>query len=401
MARYFAQAERIYERRRKGQDFNLTRYRCGTYQFQFATDEDFQLMADALAEARRRVKGDANLTRLDWTSRCFEFGRLYWNAYTAQKDFEALAKKDGKAEAVSSAMLAQASAFSKAVEAIPVYQAEKIATVPKGGYCNPGLIHEYWLGEGFLWRQQHSVIAAGLSDLTAARLKTQTAPQVAAYWRQVGQQHPELKVFTDHQQWALLHKDAPLRNLLTNGSFEQSAAPDDPEQQKLLERFQKTDIRYADFNDYKLPELACRDWATYHRNSISLTASRDDTVAKGGRHSLLVSGAAFYGGVLHHFEPPNSRARYRLSFWYRTSGTFGAALCGVAFYKGWGFEFVVRSLGASADWKKAETEFTVNGTPEESATTIALFIQGSKPDGKAWFDDVRVEMLSPDGLAQR
>ena len=398
MARFFAQAETIYERRHTPAQYNLTRYRCGPYQFQQVREDDFRLMSEALAEAARAVKGEGNAVRLDYTRRCFEFAQLYWNAHSGFLAYRAAADRLNKTDADVEAMLERVSDFVRTVEAIPAYQAERLKPMPVA-VCQGTEGHEYWLGEGFQWRRRLDDVAAGFTALTAERRKTQSVEQAAAWWRQTAERHSALKLFCDEQQWALLPRNALMKNLLSNGSFEQAADPDAPDQKELLERYQKWDIRNSDFNDQKVPEAACRDWAAFYRNNVSMSITRDETTAKEGKASLCVAGAGYYGGASHYFEPPRNRARYRLSFWYKTSGDCGAPMYRINFYKSWGFETASKTLPKAAEWQRVETTFTVSGPADESPLTITLFNQGPKPDGKTWFDDVRVEMISPQDAA--
>lgn len=403
MAEYFARAEKMYERRRDGNNFNITRYRCGTYQFEQAADEDFELMGKALAKAKALVKGDANITRLDWTSRCFTHGLSYWKTYKACKSFTKLANKKDKTESELKAMFGFANEFIKLARDAEEYQQKHIAPVPN--YCHQDPSHRYWLGAGFHWTENQEAVAQEFSSLTAEMLKKQSPGEVAEYWGKIAGQYPELKIFTDAQILNVLHKDEALKNLLSNGSFEEAANPESPDQKQLLQdvgnpKVNERKILFGDWNDYAVSGMPARDWVAFDRINSTLKTSLDNKVVKDEKYSLCIAGTAFYGGAMCNFIPPVNPGRYRLSFWYRTEcGEKSSATYGISYYKSWGFEMMIKPLQPSPEWQKVTRDFTVNSSNQDEAVTIALRSHYHKTDEKIWFDDVRVELLSTIGMA--
>ena len=85
MARYYAQAEQVYERRRRPNEYRfftvLNRkaapYVNGPDQFLHVTDEDMRIMAEALSDAHEAVRGEANRRRFEITRDAYELCRYY------------------------------------------------------------------------------------------------------------------------------------------------------------------------------------------------------------------------------------------------------------------------------------------------------------------------------------
>lgn len=407
VARYFAQAEQMYERRRTPEDFNIVRLHPGPYQFKLVEEDDFATMATALAEAQRLVRGEANATRLDWTTRCFELGRRYWNAHKAFANTSSLSAKGLTDEAERNAFVESVAAFYRAREDADAYREQQCVPVPLG-YCvapsrdNPPIGMWTWLDTGFREWCDDTPIVTSFSAVTAKLREGMSAEQVAGTWRQLGQANPYARAYTDHQQYLLLHANQPLTNVLSNGSFEQPPQPDDPRQKQLLADGQAKTYHYVDANDYTVSGLCARDWVTFQRAVRSYAAELDTTGTRDGKVGLCLSGVGRYGGVMHDVTAPNPRARYRLSLWYRTSETFRSGSVGIAFY---GLRSLPRQhigLATSATWIRKQLEFTSNYPAEQARFTIALmFHRGTSADAKVWFDDVRLEMLSPAGVATR
>src|SRR5262249_23601599 len=81
VARYFAQAEKIYERHHTPEEYHFTALRPGEGQFSDVTAEDFQAMRTALDEAKRAVVGDGNRQRLELLEHTFRWAEIHWQQY--------------------------------------------------------------------------------------------------------------------------------------------------------------------------------------------------------------------------------------------------------------------------------------------------------------------------------
>ena len=192
-------------------------------------------------------------------------------------------------------------------------------------------------------------------------------------------------------------------NLLANGSFEKAAAPDDPKQAGTLQDLQDRKIRYGDYDSYEIKGSLCKDWFGYEKRNAGATVSLDPEVKREGKVSLTARGRAMHCGAITHVQPPSNRARYRISFWYRTSPSLDRGLFAVFFYDVPRVELCNTVLPRATEWTRFEKVFTVN-YPDQIKTdfTVVLSLDRSRADdAQIWFDDVRVEMLSPDGVAGR
>lgn len=91
-------------------------------------------------------------------------------------------------------------------------------------------------------------------------------------------------------------------------------------------------------------------------------------------------------------------ARYRFSAWVRTENietpSGGGATVGVEFYKGtkWLAGHLPQGVSHTADWTRVEVVGIVPADAERAA--LRLYLR-PKVTGKAWFDDVAVEVVSP------
>ena len=89
----------------------------------------------------------------------------------------------------------------------------------------------------------------------------------------------------------------------------------------------------------------------------------------------------------------------RLSFWYKTSPKT-RHICQTVMLR----PSTRTHFDPSPEWRKVETVVTVN-RPSQRARPISFTIlftlrHGGSPDSQAWFDDVRIEMLAPEGVAE-
>ena len=122
----------------------------------------------------------------------------------------------------------------------------------------------------------------------------------------------------------------------------------------------------------------------------------DQQVKHGGKTSMTAKGLTDYSGVLRPVRVKNRR-RYRLSFWYKTSPKT-RHICQTIMLR----PTKRTHFGPTTEWKKVETVFTVNNpNPRVRALTFTILLtlrHGGTPDSQAWFDDVRLEMLAPEGV---
>ena len=430
MARYFAQAEKIYERRRTPNEFNLTRWRPGAFQFKDVKPEDWDIMAQALDEANKAVRGEGHTFRVDATTRCFRYGRLWrdqylafqklyglivsggrpgavpkrppWNASIAQAQLKGLTAERLGAQAGAQALLEAAAGYYEAHEARKAYRDSHIATRIR--YCIPDRRQHLWwaMDPGFRWGDVDGAVERLVRALTQIKQRTQRAPEIAAYWKALGDKHPVLKPFTDEQRLALLHPKAPLRNLLTNGSFEQPIDPNNAEQKRIEAEMAAERIRYVDSDAYLPPRSLCHDWFAYQKRPAGATVSLDTKVAHHGKVSVRVRGRSWHSGIIRDVHVPDNRGRYRLTYWYRTVGLPKTHFCGNFLYRAPKGSSETGRVGPSKPWRRAEKVFTINyppGVPTDFAMVIAMERAPSK-DSQLWIDDVRLERLSPEGLAR-
>ncbi|MEW6356118.1 MAG: DUF4838 domain-containing protein [Planctomycetota bacterium] len=410
MARYFVQAEKIYERRRTPDSFNLTRWRPGSYQFQYATARDFDVMAEALEEAGRLAQGDANKRRIDMVARCFRWGRCYWDQYRAYEDLKRQDPPKAGSEDEAASLLDAAAAFYDARERCDNHRDVYIEPLPNYCVCPPQPIEgdrtrdaSWWwrVDPGFEWGDVDERAASACDAITKYKKQTLPHAAVAEYWSMVAEIHPRLKPFTNHQRLLLLHPNAALRNLLSNGSFEEAPAADDSDQKRLFEAFQSGTIRYFDCDSYKITGAVSRDWFIYKKRSVDASVSLDADVKHDGNVSATARGRAQHIGVIRNVHINENRARYRLSFQYRMT-TAANGFCGIMFYGVKNLPGVSAPIEPSQTWRKQEVVFTVNYSDHVNTdfTLVLGMEQSSLADSQIWFDDVRLEMLSAEGRAE-
>jgi len=116
--------------------------------------------------------------------------------------------------------------------------------------------------------------------------------------------------------------------------------------------------------------------------------------------SMRIHALGQFGGVITRVALPAPRARYRLSFWCRAQGG-AVARYGLMFYLLRHLPWFELGASASKDWTKVELEFPLSRDllPDEKAD-ISLWLgigSGASAESQVWFDDVRLEQLSPSG----
>ncbi|MBM4049597.1 MAG: hypothetical protein FJ279_31260, partial [Planctomycetes bacterium] len=374
MLRYFSQAEKIYERRRTPDEYRITYHRPGERQFEHAQAGDFALMAQALEEAARLVQGEANRTRVDFVARCFQWGRYYWQQYDAlQRLGSARAQSDGDVENA----LKLALSFDEAARVRESYYKEKIE--PLAPYCvyaqDPKKVDWHMVDPMFTWAKRDEAMDAGFAAVTAFKRQTQTVQQAAAFWNDVSQKHGPLKPFADTQRLRLIHPNAALKNLLSNGSFEEPPGELKPDDK---------------------PQVA-KDWPIYHNRMVNATVALDRAVKHDGNISVTAKGLTDYSGLMRHIRV-KSQARYRLSFWYLTTSETRHAFYGIMVNPQ-----IREHIPPVDQWTRFEKVFTVSHPKAAEATFLILLClrHGGSEKSQVWFDDVRLEMLAPEGVEQQ
>jgi len=370
MARYFAQAEKIYERRRTAQEYKIARWHPGEYQFQYAKPEDFEMMSDALEEANRLVQGETNKTRVDMVTRCFRWGQYYWQQYHA---VERLRTSEVQNEADEGTVFESAMTFYTVPQLRDAYYKEHIE--PLAQYCvysnSPDKVDWRDVDPMFKWEGFDEAMDKAFDAITAFKKQTQNDQQVEAYWRSVGQKYSRLKPFAETQRLLVLHPNAPLRNLLSNGSFEEPPGPPKGKYRQVA-----------------------KDWYIYHNRMVNASVALDYGIKHSGDMSVTARGLTDYSGLIRWVTVKN-RARYRLSFWYRTTKDTRHVFYGILLRPR-----IDVHIPPVEQWTRREHVFTVN-YPEGSQTTFTLLLclrHGGSGKSQVWFDDVRLEMLAPEGV---
>jgi hypothetical protein len=372
MARYFALAEGIYERRRTEQEYLIARWRPGDFQFQHSKSEDFEDMSESLDEANRLVQGEANDRRVDMVTRCFRWGRRYWQQYHALRR---LGEADVQSNEDAEAMLKHAMAFYALPEEREAYYKQFIATLPQFCVFSENADNVDWrrVDPMFTWEGLDSAMDHAFDAITAFKRQSAEVPELDEYWRAVNETWPRLQPFADTQRLWILAPNASLRNRMTNGSFEQPAQPSDGQPDRVP---------------------IAKDWYVYHNRMAAASVSLDNSVKRTGKVSVTAKGITDYSGLIR-WVPVNNRARYRLSFWYRTSPDTRHAFYGIL------IEPRIRvHIPPATDWTRVERTFTVNN-PRGEQSTFALLLclrHGGSENSQVWFDDVELQMLAPEGV---
>ena len=429
MARYFAQAEKIYERRRTSTEWNITRWKPGDYQFKFAQPEDFTIMAQALDDANRTAEGEGNRKRVDLTTRCFRYGRYYWEQYRAFMDLrgrvpESAATLNIASDKDAESIFEPISRFYKAQEDCRVY---RDTLEPFVNYCciaaTPWRPWESWWQQDptMKWGDMEADVLRICEAVTQSRSQQRGSAATAAYWQTIDEKHLAMRPFANRERFLLLAKDRPLQNLLSNGSFEQAYDPQDAEQQRTLTALQNgfnVDrmvsnnenreriieaarnpritgymAKYAD-----KPEPLCQDWFTYHWWSKGATVALDTTMRRGGEKSMTAKGITNLAGVVRNVPVTDKRAFYRLSFWCRANTGKESPYVWTFTYGQKELPIWEKRLEPARDWRCFAREFVVNCAVDEKADFtfgLGLYNSGDAAN-QVWFDDVKLEKLSPE-----
>ena len=306
------------------------------------------------------------------TTRCFRWGLNYWKQYQATQRLRT-AKVSSKTDVAS--IIGTARAFYTFPRAREAYYKEKIE--PLAQYCvySDGRDGVDWrrVDPMFRWEGLDAAMDSAFGAISTYMQKTLHNSGVAAYWTGVGAQHGVLRPFAETQRLRLLHPDAALANVLSNGSFEEPPGEAEP--------------------DDRSPRVS-GDWEVYHNRMVNATVSLDYEVYRHGETSLTARGLTDYSGVIRRITVPNLM-RYRLTFWYRTSPTTRHAFYGILIKPR-----IRIHIPPVSEWTKVERVFTVNTSDGEMVDfSIMLSLRHGGSDGsQVWFDDVRLEMLAPEGV---
>jgi len=412
MTRYWAQWEQVYERRRTPTKFNLCLFPGKDRQFEDIRDQDLVLMQQALGEAAERAVGEAYQQRVDMTARLFENSRRYyvmWKHLRVLREYPSTCS--GLAEAEK--RLRAATSFLEAENAVYDWRYRKIE--PAAMYCaivrkatpnqpwppnylqmDPRLLYVYGDGKWVQLDQAIDRIVRYISDQIGGSRDPERA---AAYWRQRAVQKPVLRAYAESEQLRLLDPNAALANLLPNGSFENAGDPDSPEAHTFRDDLKALKHNWVDADHCTILDPVCEGWnglanRPYQKTEVTL----DLSVKRHGAASLRIKAGGQFGGVITHIVLPEPHARYRLSFWYRGTG----AGYGLMFERIRHLPYLDLKLPAAEDWTRHEVDIPFNWAlmPDETGDlTLWLGIKFAK--SKVWFDDIRIEMLSPAGVERK
>ncbi|WP_162145254.1 DUF4838 domain-containing protein [Chthoniobacter flavus] len=370
VARYFAQAEKIYERHHTPEEYHFTALRPGEEQFSDVTAEDFQAMRAALDDAKRVVVGDGNRQRLDLLESTFHWAELYWQQYAVM---QAMLQAQVHSDAEATKLLDSFAEFQRLGDQAAEHFEKQIK--PHAELCvyapAPDRI-DFRADAQFKWAQLDAARDAACAAISKHLVEdNHLSPQdAAAWWDRLGHERAEVRPYAQTQRLALLHPGAALKNLLTNGSFEEPPAT------------------VADGK----PQVA-RDWPIYQSRMVNATVTLDHHIHHGGNASLTAHGLTDASGT-HRFITAQNHARYRLTFWYRTSPETQQIQSVVFLNKP-----VTTHYPPVDEWTRVQQDFILD-KPGGDTTTFALNLtlrHGGSEKSQAWFDDVKLELLAPEG----
>jgi len=370
VARYFAQAEKIYERHHTPEEYHFTALRPGEEQFSDVKAEDFQAMRAALDEAQRAVVGEGNHQRLDLLEDTFHWAELYWQQYAVM---QAMLQAQVHSDADATKLLDSFAEFQRLGDQAAEHFEKQIK--PHAELCvyapAPGKI-DFRADPQFKWAQLDEARDAACAAISRHLVEDNhlSAKDAAAWWDRLGHERGDVRPYAQTQRLALLHPGAALKNLLTNGSFEElpATAPDGK------------------------PQVA-RDWPIYQSRMVNATVTLDHNIHHSGNASLTAHGLTDASGT-HRFITAQNHARYRLTFWYRTSPETQHIQSIVFLNKP-----ITTHYPPADQWTRVQQDFILD-KPGGDATTFALNLtlrHGGSEKSQAWFDDVKLELLAPAG----
>lgn len=424
MSRYWSQWEQVYERRRTPENFNLVDRKDGEAKFNPITDKDIEMLGQLLNEGMSKVVGEDNRRRIEFTAATFGRSAHYFEMCKHLKPLRQLTDKPEFANLEQAEkMLGTAASFMNAEESVYAWNVAKIEPEPALVYCSTadGKGRNPWPWKPFYLRMDPRIIHITSPDkdwvavgrkinmivqyISSQRLKNASPRDVAEYWKKRMDESPILKPYAESERLRLLHPDAPLSNVVQNGSFEVAGDPGTPEAKQLLADMRSNKINWVDCDHFTMPGVVCEGWnAIQNRETRPVKAVLDGEVKKNGNVSVRVQYVGQnMGGVATRVTLPDPNSRYRLSFWYRTTKNT-QVMCYYMFYQVRHTPYGSSLKPASEEWTKVEIELPFNHTilPLETADmSLCLGIWSGGPESTAWFDDVRVERLSPAGLEKK
>lgn len=357
MAEYFERAEAIYSRRKTATRYNFATTFPGEDQFAHATEEDFEVMEEAIADAQSSVVGTDNATRVDRVARCFQVGRMYWDQF---QTLRSLAASEVHSESDLDDVMALAESFYTQDAARQDYWTNEVA--PYTEYCVPAGNNANSANPQFHWNELAPSMDAAFREITRYKQSIGETPQeIYDFWMGVASSSSTLASFAETQLLYAANKNPSLTNFVTNPSFEEST----------------TD-----------PIMAAQDWVKEPAGTPSTAMFRDTTEAHSGGASLGIEGTAGTFGVRQRVALFNGR-RYRLSFWYKTASPDMSVRYVLHNINGF--------LPGSVEWKSFDRILTANGNPLILSPLILTMNPGQFAS-QIWFDDVKVELLAPEGV---
>lgn len=420
MKRYWAQWERVYERRRTEAEFNLTDRKGGEAKLADITDADIEACGQALKEAAAAATGEENRLRVEMTAAAFGRAARYYELCKRLKPLREFATKpEFTAPGQAEALLKTAGALLEAEEAVYDWNVRRIEPEPFVEYCAaPARGKNPWPWKPFYlsmdprilyitsrdkdWVAMDATVDRIAREVTAQRLGGAPAETVAEYWRKAADEQPMLRAYAESERLRLLPGRAKPGNETHNGSFEIAGDPESPEARQLVEDMRSNKINWNDCDKCTVTKAVCEGWNAFANREVKpIRVELDPEVKKEGKVSVRIEYVgANIGGVAGRVVLPDAHARYRLSFWYRTRGET-QAMCYYMFYRTRHLPYGSAVQPASAEWRKVEIEFPFNHTLLPLETTEMSLCLGSwaGTEGSAvWFDDVRIERLA---LAER
>ena len=375
VARYFAQAEQIYERRRTPEEYQVTLLRPGEKQFANVKQGDIDQMRDALDEARRVIQGEANVKRLEMLERCFHVTDLYWQQYAILGKLESAPVTS--MDVADSLLKGAADFYALQATTESYWKKEILTSAPFCVFGNaPGKVVPAQVDPQFKWANFDAALQSACSGITKFLTASEhlSKGDASAWWDRAAKVQPAILAYAKSERLALLGSDLPLKNQLSNGSFEEP-----PPVEKAA-------------NGHR---HIARDWEEYQNRMVNATVSLDSSVRHDGKVSLTAKGLTDISGVYRPLALPN-HTRYRLSFWYRTSPETRH----IQVTLGMGGKQIPLTFLPVSEWTRVEHIFLLDAPGlERSGISLLLGLRhGGSEKSQAWFDDVRVEMLAPEGV---
>jgi hypothetical protein len=369
VARYFQQAEKIYERRRTDTEYMLTLHHPRERQYADVTAADIDIMAQSLHEAESRVVGDGNKQRLAYLITSFKWAKLYWEPHRVIRE---LAAAKVASDADADAVLGAAASVGSLIRKADAFYGSDIKPAARYTIYDDGKGGAERAKPDFKWTQLDGAIDHAVGAVTAYLRASRGDAAAAEYWERNAERLPSLAPAAATERLLITAPGKPLKNLLPNSSFEEHGPPAAVDQ--------------------KPGTLVAPGWPIYHNRMVNAAVMIDTAVAHSGSASLSVRGITDYSGVRPVLQLPNHR-RYRLSFWYRTTSGVRSVACNIG-------AGIALSLPPSPEWVRHEELFTVDeGAGRTVSTAILLALRrGGTDTAQLWIDDVKLEMLAPEGL---